>query len=159
MPSDPDAADAFFLQAASDWRGYHELVAMELPDCHALHYLQMAVEKLLKSHEWQRDTVDLTHRLVPRWRQLRNFPKVRSALGMDEYAEAYQRKMIGLEPILEELQKAAPTHAGNGPNCEYPWPPAAPRTAPSEYRFGVVGRAARLIDVLEKLFSTYDRWR
>ena len=45
-------ADAFVRQAQSDFAAFELLVARdrsEIPSCHALHYLQMATEKLSKA--------------------------------------------------------------------------------------------------------------
>ena len=41
---------AFLAQARSDWNVYRLLSESREPSCHALHYLQMATEKLAKAY-------------------------------------------------------------------------------------------------------------
>jgi hypothetical protein len=41
--------DGYLEQARSDWDAYGTLSTSSLPDCHVLHYLQMATEKLGKA--------------------------------------------------------------------------------------------------------------
>jgi hypothetical protein len=41
--------DGYLEQARSDWDVYGTLSIGSVPDCHALHYLQMATEKLSKA--------------------------------------------------------------------------------------------------------------
>jgi len=40
----------FLEQASSDWQVYEHLKGTHFPNCHALHYLQMATEKLAKAY-------------------------------------------------------------------------------------------------------------
>ncbi len=46
----PGMSEAFARQAASDIAAYETLAKTGLPRCHRLHYLQMWLEKLCKSH-------------------------------------------------------------------------------------------------------------
>lgn len=46
----PGMSEAFARQAASDMAAYETLANTALPCCHRLHYLQMWLEKLCKSH-------------------------------------------------------------------------------------------------------------
>jgi hypothetical protein len=43
-------SDAFLTQARSDWQVFEHLYDSDFPECHALHYLQMATEKLAKAY-------------------------------------------------------------------------------------------------------------
>ena len=44
-----DWMNAFLQQARSDWQAYNLVDHSTLPSCHAMHYLQMATEKLAKA--------------------------------------------------------------------------------------------------------------
>ena len=62
-PSREALSSAFHTQARSDWAVYLHLAALpEHPRCHALHYLQMATEKLGKAYRL-RDTSAATEDL------------------------------------------------------------------------------------------------
>jgi hypothetical protein len=53
-------AQAFYEQASSDWQAYEALTrATALPRCHALHYLQMACEKLGKAYRLRNPSADI----------------------------------------------------------------------------------------------------
>jgi len=43
-------SEAFLAQAKSDWQIYEHLEKTSFSKCHALHYLQMATEKLAKAY-------------------------------------------------------------------------------------------------------------
>jgi hypothetical protein len=53
-------AQAFYEQAWSDWQAYEALTrVLKLPRCHALHYLQMACEKLGKAYRLRNPRADI----------------------------------------------------------------------------------------------------
>jgi hypothetical protein len=69
-------ADAFYRQAWSDWQAYKLLAEADgLPRCHALHYLQMACEKLAKAYRLRDTAGDVDAPSIgPRPRRMRNTP-------------------------------------------------------------------------------------
>ncbi len=72
-------ADAFAAQGRSDWRVYQYLAPLQAPSfpaCHALHYLQMATEKIAKAYRI-RDTVADVDELV------------RHHTGFEEFVNAF----------------------------------------------------------------------
>lgn len=55
-------AAAFVTQGRSDWDLYKHLSALtkpSFPQCHALHYLQMATEKIAKAYRLRDTTADV----------------------------------------------------------------------------------------------------
>src|SRR5512145_1086931 len=61
MPPSREAwASAFALQSRSDWQVYNLLAGeSHLADCHELHYLQMACEKIAKAYRCRGTSADL----------------------------------------------------------------------------------------------------
>lgn len=79
MAARDDWARAYARQAASDWTIYRQLAAApEVPRCHALHFLQMAAEKVAKAYRF-RDTKTAEEQLLTRHVAIEEFESV--ALG------------------------------------------------------------------------------
>ncbi|MCE5240431.1 hypothetical protein LLH23_18380 [bacterium] len=121
-------AHAFFRQAASDFRVFELLLSQPgLPQCHALHYLQMASEKLAKaiflagdpSFNYRRHAV-LRNLHQPLRRQ-----DVCRMLGFGSMKQ-YEATLNGLRPVLDQIEHLCPAvddgaAADTTPNVEYPW--------------------------------------
>jgi len=121
-------ADAFAEQARSDWDVYRLLAAHPTtPACHALHYLQMACEKVAKAYRC-RDTAtdlgDLLGRHVGFSKFLGAFllsPSVRKSYrGRAGQLEALRRTARQLAGEVEKLAPAIDPIA-RPQNAEYPW--------------------------------------
>jgi hypothetical protein len=138
--------------------------------CHHLHYLQMVTEKVAKAFFWR------SNKEPPRSHAgfvqfLRSLGGVQSSRRQQvadvlEFAsfQSLQNSIRRMLPLAYELEHLAPALAQNGPNPEYPWPPAAPRHAPATFHFDVwtqlintgQGRQLlQLIDVMIKRFPAY----
>ncbi len=139
-------SEAFLTQAQSDWHVYEHLEKTPFPHCHALHYLQMATEKLAKAYlvAGRTDTkiVRSTHHGLTRFFQLVSRNK-----GLQEEMEMTAKQLSAyiqqLLPLAFEIENLAPAIAGNSPNPEYPW--EAPQNifnAPATYEFAI-GSALR----------------
>src|SRR5438067_13529370 len=108
--------DAFALRRA----GLHE--------CHMLHYLQMAAEKIGKAYLWRSGSAP-TKSHVGLMRFLRALLG-RKRAELQRIAETFEfarpRDMDAwvnqVAPLAYELQNLAPDMANDGPNPEYPWP-------------------------------------
>jgi len=114
----------FLEQASSDWQVYEHLKGTHFPNCHALHYLQMATEKLAKAYllviPTESQSVLSTHKGLTRF--LRNVSRnsgLQNEMGMQ--AKQLQAHIRQLLPLASEVENLAPTLAGEGPNPEYPW--------------------------------------
>ncbi len=171
--------EALVRQARSDFTLFELLRVMDRgvsPECHPLHYLQMATEKLAKavylalgvqvgdrfSH------VAFSH--LPHTIRRRD---IAGPLGWDDF-RAYQRflgRTAGLFREIDELHPAVgPQGSGGGQegsNVEYPW---RARNAlgtmdwhvPAEHRFGLLDRLLRsgdgasLLHLLRLLLERFD---
>lgn len=109
-------------------------------ECHLLHYLQMATEKLSKAYLWRSGHAPpKSHTgFVRLLRALMSRPKAQEQIahifGFKNSMDLYNgvRKMT---PLAYSLQNIAPAQAGNGPNPEYPWPHDAPAHSPIAHKF------------------------
>jgi hypothetical protein len=134
-------SETFLAQAKSEWQVYEHLKRTSFPECHALHYLQMATEKLAKAYLLAgRSTIEsvrLTHRAFLRFLQLASRNDVlREETGMT--AKQLRMHVQKLLPLAYEIENLAPAVAGYGPNSEYPWASSdGVCHAPATHRFAV----------------------
>jgi hypothetical protein len=130
----------FLVQARSDFAVFELLQKLQrkgdLPACHALHYLQMATELLGKAYAWRHGPQAMTHRaFVPFLLGLSTNRNAQKTLGLQGHNANWEQLIRKSSALAEQVQRLAPTLAQNGPNPEYPWPPAAPAHVPAEHRF------------------------
>ena len=152
--------EAFFLQAESDWGMFRRLqVTQPSPDCHALHYLQMTVEKLAKSYDWllRGQTNQESHKFVALWRCMGDSRQLAVAMGMEK--TQFEAMMLGLVELVADIEQLHPSLARDGANCEYPWPRENPTTAPVEWRFSLAStletaNGRKLIHTLGRLIES-----
>jgi hypothetical protein len=133
--------EVFLMQAKSDWQVYEHLDKTALPQCHALHYLQMATEKLAKAYLLAGPTdigkVRSTHRALTRFLQLAyRSTGLQEEMGMTvKQLREYIKQLL---PLAYELESLAPSLAGDGPNPEYPWEaPEGTFSVPANYEFRI----------------------
>jgi hypothetical protein len=129
----------FLVQAKTDYSVFNLLRKQpELPDCHLLHYLQMATELFGKAWAWKDGPIRLSHRaFVGFLRSMTTNRQSQQQLGYKGRNNSWKhiiRKSISLAERIEDL---APALTPNGPNPEYPWPRLDPVEAPAEHRFAV----------------------
>jgi hypothetical protein len=134
-------AEAFHVQAQSDYKAYNALATTTLPVCHRLHYLQMWMEKLCKAYLWHSAVInkDLLHRhqvvgvVLPRlveghWRRLAAYNK--STPDM-ERVRSLCREIDLLHPQVDDN--------GRRPdNVEYPWTFNGVTYTPTQHTFPLV---------------------
>jgi hypothetical protein len=131
----------FLAQAKSDWQVYEHLKKTQFPSCHALHYLQMATEKLAKAYLLVRPTdvqsVLSTHKALIRFlRDVSRNNRLQNEMGMR--AMQLRAHVQQLLPLAYEIENLAPSLAGDGPNPEYPWQdPTGAFHAPATYDFSI----------------------
>lgn len=149
---------AFYRQAASDWavfaylrqatpggvkpwrRQLAGLVGVNvpvLPVCHELHYLQMCTEKLAKAYFLANPPGG--HAAFRQF--LRSLLTNGTAVGPLGFSSSgdltrWVNTAVPVGDALEDLAPALADRAGL-PNPEYPWPKAAPVTAPVDHPFVV----------------------
>jgi hypothetical protein len=144
MTDSEEWAVAFAVQARSDLDAYSVLTRQEeLPQCHRLHYLQMACEKASKAYELRYGTSSertLTSHVVI----AHNLPLIFRAY----YGDTFGKRLHRYSPLLEkvkslardiELLAPAPADGMRRPdNSEYPWRDALGQTRiPALHRFPV----------------------
>jgi len=133
--------DGYLKQARSDWDVYNMVSMNSVPDCHALHYLQMTTEKLGKALLLAGGTdiraVRRTHRAFTRFLQIaaKNH-RLQKELGMTgRQLQAHVQQFL---PVAYEIEHLAPALADSGPNVEYPWEdPVGTVNVPARYIFPV----------------------
>lgn len=115
----------YLEQARSDWAAYRVVESSDLlADCHALHYLQMATEKLAKAFLLasgdRLEKVKSNHRAFTRFLQMvaRNNGLQRELRLNGRQLAAHVRQLL---PISQGVERLAPALAQDGPNAEYPW--------------------------------------
>jgi hypothetical protein len=119
----------FLVQARSGY-GVYQLLRERpgMPACHVLHYFQMATELLGKAHTWRNASPNVTsHRaFVGFIRSLSSNRKAQKQLGFEGHNSSWDQMIRRSVPFALEVEKLAPALAKDGPNPEYPWPPANP---------------------------------
>ena len=136
-------------QARSDHRVFLLLDQPGVSPCHPLHYLQMATEKLGKAYFWRSGVAPASsHVSFSRFLQAlasrrgEGYGLIPSCLGF-KHPDGLRRWVETVAPLAHEVERLAPSLAGDGPNPEYPWPRGAPTHAPTLHRFGVWDRMTR----------------
>ena len=156
----------FLVQAQCDLTVFELLRGqLNLPRCHALHYLQMATELLGKAHAWKHGRPAKTHRaFVDFLRRLSTNRKAQKQLGHEGQDQRWRQVIRTSLPLAKRIEDLAPALAGDAPNPEYPWPPDAPQAAPAEHRFAIwqelEGTTAghRFLDLAVRLFAAADAY-
>ena len=155
-------SEAYFLQARSDWQVYQTLQRQPVPECHSLHYLQMAAEKMGKAFLIAGGnapaSVHTSHRAFVRFLQVfAHNPDLQKQLQMTRtQLRAHIRALL---PIADEIERLAPALAHGGPNAEYPWEtPAGTVHAPATYKFALSSqlRAPKGIKLLTLITIIFD---
>jgi len=125
MPTHADWAGAYARQAKADFAAFQAVQPIELPECHKLQFLQMACEKLVKSHLWAAGSVaqdiDTTHAVIAK--HLHTVLK-QCAVSLNFKGAQARTVLQHARRLAEEIDVLAPAvdRGGRRPdNCEYPW--------------------------------------
>ena len=131
-----DWRGALLMQARSDFEMLDFLRRNERPFCHQLHFLQMATEKLGKGFATAPGgppPLKVHRAFVGFLRSVKSSVQLQQACHCGpRQIDAY---IASLLPLARRIEDLAPSHAGDGPNPEYPWPEAHGITAPASYEF------------------------
>ncbi len=169
MPTREEWAEAYFRQASSDWRMFAEFLARsDVPACHALHFLQMATEKLAKAYRFRDTTTDeesLLTKHVGFQKFLNSFllsPQMKAEFrGRDAQLASIRKGMV---PIAQAIERLAPAVAREGSpgNAEYPWELGGAVVAPVDHDFhevhllrGAHGRA--FLNLVSRAFGEFGK--
>jgi hypothetical protein len=164
-----DEQRLWWRQAQSDYALFVQLRRGGIHECHLLHYLQMATEKLSKAYLWRSGHapprshtgfVRFLRALLDRRAELDQIAKV---LGFRR-REDLDKWMRSVQPLAYSLQNIAPAEAGNGPNPEYPWPHEAPAHCPIGHTFSLwnqlinTGQGRKLIEFVEHAITRFENY-
>jgi len=157
-------------QAKSDHAAFVCLRHAGVHECHMLHYLQMATEKLSKAYLWRSGTppprshvgfMRFLRALLGRRRtDLRRIAKV-FEFARPKDMDAWVGQIGSLAYMLQNL---APTEANNGPNPEYPWPHEMPEHCPALHSFELWSRlrdhvhGRNLLRFIERAIERFDQY-
>ena len=135
------------------------------PPCHALHYLQMATEKLGKAYAYGQSDSQNTHKVLVRFlRVLGPDRQAQQQLGFDR-TQHWKSILKKSTELAFEVEMLAPNLAQDGPNPEYPWPRRDPRFAPAEHAFTLWdelreadGSGRNFLRLIERLFAKAEAY-
>jgi hypothetical protein len=135
--------DVWWQQARSDHRVFELLRGRGIAQCHSLHYLQMATEKIAKAYFWRSGSPPpRSHagfvqflRFLGQVRQ-NDQDRIANLFSFRRFAD-FQSWIRATLPIAYDLERLTPDLANDGPNPEYPWPHAQPGTAPVNHKFAI----------------------
>lgn len=130
-------------QAKSDHVAFVLLRGRGVEQCHVLHYLQMAAEKIAKAYFWRSGKPPArSHAGLRQFLKflghigLRDRERIANLFSFGRFSD-FQNWIRTILPIAHDLERLAPDLASDGPNAEYPWPHAAPQNAPAQFDFPV----------------------
>src|SRR6476659_6694377 len=134
MATDAEWSRGYARQAAADLARYDRLEAADSDEdpvepCHKLQFLQMACEKLVKSHLYDQGAVSDAIRRSHAYRGgtlpvvLRQYAAEINFTGKEARAALQHAKRLAQE--IEVLAPAVDRDGKRPDNCEYPWEDAA----------------------------------
>jgi hypothetical protein len=156
----------FLLQARSDFNLFLYLAKdTSIPHCHALHFLQMAAEKIAKAYQAKYQTPKSTHIAFVKFIQsLSSNKKARELLGKSNHHAGWDSFIRKCTVLARRIESLAPSIEKDGPNPEYPWPRDAPIHAPADYQFEEWREITEMSDgrkfilLLSKLFDNAETY-
>ncbi|HUY32736.1 MAG TPA: hypothetical protein VMV69_08130 [Pirellulales bacterium] len=139
-------------------------------ECHLLHYLQMATEKLSKAYVWRSGKVPpKNHTGFVRFlkalldRKVSELERIARTLGFSR-PQDLDRWVANIQTLAYALQNTAPAEAQNGPNAEYPWPHEAPAHCPASHVFDLwnhlenTGQGRKLMAFIQLAIDGFDAY-
>lgn len=163
-------AAAFVTQGRSDWDLYKHLSALtkpSFPQCHALHYLQMATEKIAKAYRLRDTTADVDGLVkhhtgfVEFINQFFRCETIRDEFqGQDAALQTLQRNATALAREIEKLAPATDRLA-SPENAEYPWERDEKILVPCTFGFPSLTQASgrAVMNLVERAFNDFERLR
>jgi HEPN domain-containing protein len=164
-----EAQRLWWNQARSDHALFVRLRREGVHDCHLLHYLQMATEKLSKAYLWRSGHAPpKTHTGFVRFLKAlldrrTDLERIATTLGFRR-REDLDTWVRSVRTLAYALQNIAPAEAGDGPNPEYPWPHDAPIHCPIDHTFALwteitnTGRGRKLIEFVERAIARFESY-
>ena len=113
---------AFRVQALSDWKVYKNLNSNSFEECHQIHYLLMASEKLAKAHlSGPTNPTQKSHMSLREFiHGCASIPNLRKYINNNYNASQFREYINSLKIISEKLLSVIPKGIKDI-NVEYPW--------------------------------------
>jgi hypothetical protein len=162
-------AQAYYAQAQSDWAIFREFQQRsDIPLCHALHYLQMAAEKLAKAYRFRDSTAEAASLLTSHVGFGRFF---NTFLRSPSVLEQYEGRLGRLRSVQSDCAKLARAvellapsvdRALRPANTEYPWDDGARIVAPIDHNFADLSllyepRGRLFLNLIARAFAEFGR--
>lgn len=163
------AQELWWSQARADHELFVQLRRLGVHECHLLHYLQMATEKLSKAYFWRsgqappKSHTGLVRFLKALLLRRGDLDRIAAILGFGR-REDLDHWVRGALTLAYSLQNLAPAEAGDGPNPEYSWPHDAPAESPIRHSFSLwiqladTGRGRKLMEVVQRAIARFDEY-
>jgi hypothetical protein len=167
-----EAQELWWEQAKSDYAAFELLRGAGVHECHPLHYLQMAAEKLSKAYLWRIGTAPprshvglmrFLQALLSRGHGRRELDRIAQIFEYARHEDmtAWVRQVA---PLAHQLQNLTPDLAHDGPNPEYPWPHENPEHCPARHSFDLwrklrdteLGR--RLVKFIKRAIERFEQF-
>ena len=159
--------EQWWRQSRSDHDVFLLLRSKGAAPCHLLHYLQMATEKISKAYYWRSGNAPpRSHAGFMKFMRflggVRKHERqhIASVFGFPRFKD-FQAWACSASPLVYDLQRLAPTLAGDSENPEYPWPHAAPEFCPATHDFEIwrqlinTGRGRQLMNVIARAIERF----
>lgn len=167
-----DEQNLWWEQAKSDHAVFVLLRGEGVHECHVLHYLQMAAEKISKAYLWRSGTAPPRSHvgLMPFLQALlsRGLGRKERQRIAEIFDYARPQHMAAwvkqVSPLAHELQNLTPDLSNNGPNTEYPWPHENPVHCPALHSFALWTRlrdsepGRRLVKFIAKAIQRLEQY-
>jgi hypothetical protein len=159
----------WWRQAESDHSVFVHLRRAGIPECHLLHYLQMATEKLSKVYLWRsghaspRTHVGFVRFLRALSDRRRDLERIAAVLGFGR-GQDLNNWVHSVLPLAYSLQGLAPAEAHDGPNPEYPWPHESSAHCPVDHNFELwvqlvnTGQGRQLIAFIDHAVVRFEQY-
>ena len=135
-------SSAYARQAKSDLQAREKLLQSNLPACHHLHYLQMAAEKLCKSHLSARgqpqSVLETSHAFIAK-----PLPMIARQIFAGQGGKLPRAPWVlrAIRKLARQIELLHPQVDAGGTvpaNCVYPWMGLdGAVVAPADYQFGI----------------------
>jgi len=161
----------WWQQAKSDYDIFLLLKREVGIECHQLHFLQMATEKLRKAYFWRTGAAPpKSHTGFHKF--MRNLGSVSDTRRQEKILktlsfprlEDFQKWLKGTLSIVYSLQNCTPDLPQNGQNPEYPWPHELPTHNPLNHKFEIwqilsqTGKGRQLLQIIEVAIARFSEY-
>ncbi len=166
----PNWRKAWFDQAGEDFGVYQNICSVPgIKECYPIHFLQMALEKLLKGLQSDgREPPDPKHDASEKFfKDIKNLSNISEALDCKSHKD-FVNFIGGLRNIIEQLEMYVPSGTKQRENAEYPWETRSLSAGgniqvdvriPANHTFNFMSRRAELDDLIKFINECLEAYR